>query len=202
MVDCQICKESREIQSIVKKEFLLGDKSFDDIAIEIEADTGDVEDHCTICLNKPVSINERYRELIRLLEKDMTWARKAMMKSPRTPALQQGYARLVTEYREVVNKSEALKNPEDEVKTIIVDILNPLIRNLLRNVTEELHRLKTEMRSEESIPDTITNRVTSEALKSIANQLKSNYVVAERQLKQHFGVSIEPNNTDEETTIL
>lgn len=200
MILCKICSNNKQIQRIVKKNYLLG-AAFDDIAIEIGMDLADVEHHCNNCLKKPRNIKERYKELIDQLEEDLAHTRQVMQERPNAPGLQQGYARIVTEYREVLNKYEELKDPADQVRDLTLSILNPLIKDVLKDTTEEIHRIKTEMRNIDSIPTEVSTKITEELLKNIAERIKIAYLHSQKQLNNYFGVAPDSENIDTDTTI-
>ena len=210
--NCKICQLDLFIVDRVKKRYLEGDDP-EDIALNFGLSMEDTKAHCQSCVKKPKSTQARYRELIDQLEDDIAEVRLAMTtttksddenesdKSTTVPALVQGYARLVSEYKDAIIKVDEMTKPEDRVKDTIIQVINPFLREMLRNITEEVNKLKAEMRVN-GIPSEVYNKLLEEFFKRTAEKLKLASSGAVDNLNGYFGAtSTRQTVGDDEKTI-
>jgi hypothetical protein len=191
---CEICELDITTVEQVKQLYQSGQEP-EEIGITLGIDFESLQKHCHACIKRPRSQQERYRELIDQLEEDVGHARQAMIKRPDSPGLQQGYARIVTEYRDAISKNEDLIKPEDTVTDLIVRVINPLIRETLKGITEEIAKLRGELQAAGIAPD-IAAKLLEEFFKRSAIRLKATTTGAVINMNSYFGAVDDPMKKD------
>lgn len=141
---CPICELPQDILDEIEVVYLEG-KSVEDIGIEYSLDFAQVAHHCKNCITTIKSTSERYSKLIKEVADVMEVSRLATTEKPKSPGLQQSYARLVETYRDLIREADDLRQPEDRVKDIISRVINPLLQHLLKDITGEMDLLKTNL---------------------------------------------------------
>jgi hypothetical protein len=189
---CRVCQLDLFVVSKIRSKYLEG-ADLEDISTLFDLSLDDIREHCHNCIKRPKSTQARYKDIIEKLEDDIELVRANMSvkgddgESENTiPALVQGYARLISEYKDSIVKLEALTKPEDQVKDTIIQVINPLIKDVLRNITEETSKLKGEMRVS-GIQEDIILKLLEDFFKRIALKLKKSSDDSVSNLKVYFG---------------
>jgi hypothetical protein len=187
---CDICQLDMLLVDRIKHMYLNGQEP-EDIGIILGIDYDSIRKHCQTCIKKPKSQHERYRDLIEQLEDDVGHARQAMIDRKDSPGLQQGYARLVSEYKEIIAKYEELTKPEDTVRDLVLRVMNPLIKDMLRSITEEANKLRNELQAAGTPPE-VSSKLLEEFFKRSAERIKTNMNTAIVNMNSYFGAVADP----------
>lgn len=192
VTNCIVCQLDLYVIEQIKVNYLEG------VDIEELADTYDlsiqeIRNHCQGCIKRPKSTQARYKDIIDKLEADIELVRDSMHVEGEddepgntVPALVQGYARLMSEYKDTIIKLEESAKPEDKVKETIIQVINPLLKDLLRNFTEEVNRLKGEMKVS-GVNEDISSRLLEDFFRRTATKLKKASDGAVLNLSIYFG---------------
>jgi len=194
---CEICQLDITTVERVKQMFQLGQEP-EEIGVTLGIDFESLQKHCQACIKRPRSQQERYRELIEQLEEDVGHARQAMIGRPDSPGLQQGYARIVTEYRDAIAKNEDLTKPEDTVTDLVVRVINPMIRETLKGLTEEIAKLRGELQAV-GVAQDVATKLLEEFFKRSAVRLKTTSTGAVVNMNSYFGAVDDPMKKDRAT---
>ncbi len=192
MIDsCSVCQLDLFVINKIRAKYLEG-VDLEEISLLFDITLDEARDHCQLCIKKPKTTQARYRDIIEKLEVDVEVVRAAMVvkgedgESDNTiPALVQGYARLLSEYKDCIVKLEALTKPEDQVKDTILQVINPMVKSVLRDITEETSKLKGEMRVA-GINEDIILKLLEEFFKRTAVKLKKSSDDSVSNLKVYF----------------
>lgn len=207
---CNICQIDLFILDKIKKRYLEGEEP-EDIALTFGLNLAETKKHCLSCIKRPKSTQARYRDLIDQLEDDIADVRLAMTitntshegdeEKTTIPALVQGYARLVSEYKDAIIKVEEMTKPEERVKDTIIQVINPFLRDMLRSITEEVNKLKAELRVK-GVPPDLYNNLLEDLFRRTADKLKHSSATAVDNLNVYFGASGKSmTNQDDDKTI-
>lgn len=183
--ECEICQLDVDLVDQIKQMYQSGHEP-DDIGISLGIDFDSIRKHCKSCIKRPRSQQERYRELIEQLEEDLGHARTAMLKRDESPGLSQAYTAMVKEYRNALDKNEELTKPEDIVRDLIIQVVNPMLKETLKGLTEEVSKLRGELIAMGLPKDSVT-RVLEEFFKNAAGRLKNTSGMAVNNMNSYFG---------------
>jgi hypothetical protein len=204
--NCEICQLDLFVQDRLKKKYLEGDDP-EDLAMMFGLEIDITKAHCQVCIKRPKSTQARYKEIIDRLEDDIEVVRASMStkgddgeNDNTVPALVQGYARLISEYKDSIVRLDEMTKPEDRVRDTIIQVINPFLREMLHSVTEEVSRLKGEMRVG-GIPDDIAAKLLEEFYKRTADKLKRASTMAVDNLNTYFGADSSKRSSDDEKNL-
>ncbi len=166
---------------------LLGDgRSGKEVAALLNLDYPDLVQHINKCMKPPKSQAERLLEMVNELEDAARQVLVHLTNKP-TPGNQQGYARLMSEYREAVREYAKLQKPEDVVSDILQRVINPMIKDVVRSTVEELDFLKTHL-TQAGVPSKTIEYMMTESFNRSIDKLKKATEPALRNLSSYFGV--------------
>lgn len=189
---CPVCQLDLFVVNKIRSKYLEG-ADLEEISLLFDITLDEARDHCQLCIKKPKTTQARYKDIIEKLEVDIEVVRAAMIvkgeegESDNTvPALVQGYARLLSEYKDCIVKLEALTKPEDQVKDTILQVINPMVKSVLRDITEETSKLKGELRVA-GVNEELTLKLLEDFFKRTAMKLKKSSDESVSNLKLYFG---------------
>ena len=189
---CIVCQLDLSVIEQIRLGYLEG-VDLEEMADTYDLSINEVRQHCHSCIKRPRSTQARYKDIIEKLEEDIEVVRASMHvegdegePGNTVPALVQGYARLMSEYKDTIVKLEESTKPEDRVKETIIQVINPLLKDLLRNFTEEVNRLKGEMKVS-GVNEEITAKLLEDFFRRTATKLKKTSDGAVVNLSIYFG---------------
>jgi len=188
-IRCPICELPQSILADIESAFI-GGKSIEEIGIEYSLDFAQVAHHCKNCIVPAKSTSERYKQLIKEVEDVLEISRKATVEKPKSPGLQQSYARLVETYRDLIRESEELRAPEDIVKDIIIRVINPLLQAILRDITGEVDLLKTNL-IKQGFDSKKTDIIVVNTFQRLGTSLKRALSPALQNLNSYYDVKLD-----------
>jgi hypothetical protein len=158
--------------------------------------------HMDGCVKPPRSRAERCKEICDELESAVSLAFNAMTSNTRGLAgLQQGYARLVSEYREALEEYAELQKPEDMANEIMDRVMNPLIREIVKVAAEEMDIVKSQM-IQYNISREISSKIIEESFKRQTVKLKAAAGPAVQSLSKYLGVKRDEDIPDTKDTLV
>lgn len=186
-MSCEICAQGLDLSAKIELLYAEG-IDLHEISSRFNLTHEALVSHCTTCIKPPRSRAERCKDLIDELDDARATAYEAMIGAKRpSPGLQQGYARLAQEYRDALKEFEGLVKPEDIVRDVLLRVVNPIVRDLMKVHTEEIDQLRIQLEKLDLPHDTIT-KILEESFRRTIIKLKQAVEPAVANLSSYFGV--------------
>lgn len=205
---CNICKLNEDIIASIETEYKCGTPQ-DVISVKYAVEPNHLAYHFAFCmtditenelleeLNGHLSVNERYRKLIKEIAAVLQKSKNAVMDKPSSAYLQESYAKLAKVYSSVIKDSENVHNVEDTIDAIILNVINPFLEQILKLITQELDNLKTSL-SKKGIPSIQTDDIIVDTFKNLGKNIQQITPNVLENLNNYFGVKKEEDNKPKE----
>lgn len=186
---CPVCKNltAKDLETIKSKVFARVDA--EELACEFSVKFEDMRYHCTECIKLPTSRFEKLTTMIDNLVEDVETARFTYQGEPDDAELAGAYSALVRELRTTIETAQDLVKPEEQVSEIVDKILNPMVRGLVHNMTDELQKLRTELINQ-GVDEEMAGRICKARLQSLGQKTNRQFQECVEALSRYFGIDL------------
>ncbi len=212
MSTCGICKLADDVIASIETEYQCGTLQ-EVISVKYNVELDHLAYHLAFCMkmeledsevekvNDNVSVNERYRKLIKETAAVLEKSKNVVLKKPDSAYLQESYAKLARVFSSIIKDSENTNNIEETIDGIILNVINPLLTKILKLITQELDNLKISL-AKQGIPKSQTDELIISTFKNLGVNIQQITPEVLENLNIYFGVKkVEDTNKEVKPTI-